>query len=88
MVTAFPHCEAGAPLRVDDRDANYWMASAHGAVFNYSGHPAVVLPCKLDRSGLPIGLQIVGKRWSEARLLAIAKALSAVTGDFRRPPRS
>jgi amidase len=31
------------------------------------------------------GLQIVGKRWGESRLLAIAKALSEVTGEFRRP---
>jgi amidase len=86
MVTAFPHCEPGAPLRVDGQDVIYWMVSAHGTVFNYSGHPAVVLPYTLDRDGLRIGVQIVGKRWDEARLLAMAKALSRVTGDFRRPP--
>jgi amidase len=62
------------------------MISAHSTVFNYTGHPAVVLPYKLDRDGLPIGLQLVGKRWNESRLLAIAKALSSVTGEFRRPP--
>jgi amidase len=45
-----------------------------------------VLPYKLDRDGLPIGVQLVGKRWDESRLLAIAKVLSAVTGEFRRPP--
>jgi amidase len=86
MVTAFPHCEPGTPLKVDGKDVDYWMVSAHGAVFNYTGHPAVVLPYKLDRDGLPIGLQLVGQRWDDARLLAIAKALSPVTGGFRRPP--
>jgi amidase len=64
----------------------YWMVSAHSTIFNYTGHPAVVLPYKLDRDGLPIGIKIVGNRWDDARLLAIAKTLSAVTGEFRRPP--
>ena len=62
------------------------MVSAHSTLFNYTGHPAVVLPYKLDRDGLPIGVQLVGKRWDESRLLAMAKALAEVTGEFRRPP--
>ena len=72
MVTAFPHAEAGSPLRVDGEDVVYWQVSAHCALLNYTGHPAVVLPYRLDRDGLPIGVQVVGKRWDEARLLAIA----------------
>src|SRR6266516_1019352 len=86
MVTAFPHCEPGSPLHVDGQEVVYWMVSAHGTVFNYTGHPAVVLPYKLDRNGLPIGVQLVGKRWDESRLLGMAKALSEVTGAFQRPP--
>jgi amidase len=73
-------------LQVDGESVVYWMVSAHGTVFNYTGHPAVVLPYKLDRDGLPIGIQLVGKRWDESRLLGIATALSEVTGVFRRPP--
>lgn len=86
MVTAFPHCETGSPLQVDGREVTYWMVSAHCTVFNYSGHPAVVLPYKLDRHGLPIGIQMVARRWDESRLLAMAKAVSEVTGEFQRPP--
>jgi amidase len=86
MVTAFPHCEPGSPLRVDRQDVTYWMVSAHSTPFNYTGHPAVVLPYALDHDGLPIGVQLVGKRWGESRLLAIVKALSEITGEFRRPP--
>src|SRR5262249_45829186 len=74
MRTAFPHCEAGSPLQVDGQKIEYWMVSAHATLFNYTGHPAVVLPYKLDREGLPIGVQLVGKRWDESRLLAIATA--------------
>jgi amidase len=86
MVTAFPHCEPGTPLHVDGQQVVYWMVSAHGTLFNYTGHPAVVLPYKLDRDGLPIGVQMIGKRWDESRLLAMAKVLSEVTGAFQRPP--
>jgi amidase len=86
MVTAFPHCEPGSPLRVDDQEVIYWAVSAHGTLFNYTGHPAVVLPYKQGRDGLPLGIQLVGKRWDESRLLAMAKALSEVTGPFQRPP--
>jgi amidase len=86
MVAAFPHCEPGSPLHVDGQEVIYWMVSAHSTVFNYTGHPAVVLPYKLDRDGLPIGVQVIGKRWDESRLLAMAKAISEVTGPFQRPP--
>jgi amidase len=86
MVTAFPHCQPGSRLRVDDRDEDYLAVSAHAALFNYSGHPAVTVPCGRDRDGLPIGLQLVGKRWDEARLLGIARAVSAVSGGFTPPP--
>jgi amidase len=86
MVTAFPHCETGAPLQVDGQQLDYWMVSAHCTLFNYTGHPAVVLPYRRDRDGLPIGVQLVAKRWDESRLLAAAKALSEATGPFRQPP--
>lgn len=86
MTTAFPHCEPGATLRIDNKEVIYWLVSAHATLFNYTGQPAVVLPYTLDQNGLPIGLQVVGKRWGESRLLAIAQALTAVTGGFRRPP--
>ncbi|TIT46876.1 MAG: amidase, partial [Mesorhizobium sp.] len=62
MTTAFPHCEPGTPIKVGDKEQSYWMLPAYGAVFNYSGHPALSLPCRQDRDGLPIGLQLVGRR--------------------------
>jgi amidase len=86
MTTAFPHCEPGAPIEVDGQQQSYWMLPAYGAVFNYSGHPALTMPCGQDRDGLPIGLQLVGARWSESRLLGIARAIEPLTGGFRRPP--
>ncbi|MES0067367.1 amidase [Mesorhizobium sp. M0074] len=86
MATAFPHCDPGTSIEVDGSEQSYWMLPAYGAVFNYSGHPALSLPCGQDSNGLPIGLQLVGKRWSESRLLGIARAIEPLAGGFRRPP--
>lgn len=41
--------------------------------FNLTGHPAVTVPAGFDSSGMPVGLQLVGPRLSEARLLSAAK---------------
>jgi amidase len=35
---------------------------------------------------LPIGVQVVGKRWADMALLAVAEQLVQVTGQFRPPP--
>jgi amidase len=86
MVTAFPHCKPGTPLEVDGGEVSYWLVAAYGTIFNYTGHPAVALPYEIDRDGLPFGLQLVGKKWDDRRLLGIARAMSRLIGGFRRPP--
>jgi aspartyl-tRNA(Asn)/glutamyl-tRNA(Gln) amidotransferase subunit A len=45
----------------------------HTQLFNITGHPAISLPIKTD--GLPVGLQIVGRRGATADLLAVAAAI-------------
>lgn len=51
-----------------------------------SGCPMIVVPAGVDRQGLPFGLQVIGKRWSDERLLGIAEVVSELTGGFRQPP--
>jgi aspartyl-tRNA(Asn)/glutamyl-tRNA(Gln) amidotransferase subunit A len=48
--------------------------------FNLSGHPAVSLPCGFDTEGLPVGLQIVGRRHSDHLLLALAARFQEIRG--------
>jgi aspartyl-tRNA(Asn)/glutamyl-tRNA(Gln) amidotransferase subunit A len=54
---------------------------------NLTGHPAVSIPCGFTRSGLPIGLQLIGPYWSEARLLSIALAYEDQTEWHKRRPQ-
>ncbi|HEY3755952.1 MAG TPA: Asp-tRNA(Asn)/Glu-tRNA(Gln) amidotransferase subunit GatA [Opitutaceae bacterium] len=54
---------------------------------NLAGLPAISLPCGLDREhGLPIGLQIIGPAFQEARLLSIANAYEQGHDWNRRRP--
>ena len=50
------------------------------------GNPVIVIPIGFTESGLPVGIQVVGRRWSDAKLLIVAKQLFEVAGDFRYPP--
>ena len=50
------------------------------------GTPVVVLPVARSREGLPIGIQVVGRRWDDAGVLAVARVIERLTGGFR-PPR-
>ncbi len=42
--------------------------------FNMTGQPAISVPCGFTRAGLPIGLQLVGPRHADARVLRAAHA--------------
>jgi Asp-tRNA(Asn)/Glu-tRNA(Gln) amidotransferase A subunit family amidase len=47
--------------------------------FNLTGLPALSAPCGFTEKGLPIGMQIVGPIWSEARVLRAAHAYERAT---------
>ena len=55
--------------------------------FNVFGLPAISIPCGFTKTGLPIGLQIVGPHFGEPQVLALAHAYErATTWHTRKPP--
>lgn len=54
-------------------------------LFNLTGHPTVIIPIEKTTMGLPIGIQIVGKRWRDLQLLAISNIINRVIGNFQHP---
>ena len=55
-------------------------------VVNYLGLPAISIPCGFDANGLPIGLQLAGRPFAEARLLRLADAYQRDTDWHARHP--
>ena len=55
--------------------------------FAMMGLPAISVPCGFTRDGLPVGLQIVGRRLADATVLRAAAAFEAIAPwSGRRPP--
>jgi aspartyl-tRNA(Asn)/glutamyl-tRNA(Gln) amidotransferase subunit A len=55
--------------------------------FNYSGQPAVSVPAGWTASGLPVGLQIVGRRLEDALVLRAAATFETLRPWADRRPR-
>ena len=71
---------AGEPM------ANPWDRTFTPPV-NLTGFPAASVPCGFDPSGLPIGLQIVGRWKDDVTVLAASAAFeSVVPRQQHRPP--
>jgi aspartyl-tRNA(Asn)/glutamyl-tRNA(Gln) amidotransferase subunit A len=56
------------------------------ALANLAGLPALSLPSGMSADGLPVAVQLVGRRGSEATLLVLAGKLDAALGAYRFPP--
>ena len=54
---------------------------------NVAGQPALSIPTGTGADGLPTGIQLTGKAWSEARLISIARAYQDATEWHRRRPK-
>ncbi|KAK1548533.1 hypothetical protein Q3G72_028781 [Acer saccharum] len=53
---------------------------------NLAGVPAMSLPCGMSAQNLPIGLQLIGNHWQEAKLLQVARAYERETLWHQKRP--
>ncbi|HLJ11197.1 MAG TPA: amidase, partial [Planctomycetaceae bacterium] len=54
--------------------------------FNLTGYPAISIPCGVSKAGLPIGMQLVGRPFSENILLRVAHQFQQETQWHRAQP--
>ncbi|MCL2199391.1 MAG: Asp-tRNA(Asn)/Glu-tRNA(Gln) amidotransferase subunit GatA [Defluviitaleaceae bacterium] len=52
-----------------------YMGDIYTVSVNLAGLPAVALPCGFDSEGMPIGFQLIGKAFSENKLVDAARAV-------------
>jgi aspartyl-tRNA(Asn)/glutamyl-tRNA(Gln) amidotransferase subunit A len=55
-----------------------YLSDACTLPVNMAGLPGISIPCGLSE-GMPVGLQLIGPAWSEARLFALARGYEALT---------
>ena len=90
-ITAFRVDEQG-PASIDGRPVDPffddWCTLALPA--NLTGQPATTVPMGLGDDGLPMGMQVMGRRFDDATTLAVAAAYEHATTDLfgERPLRS
>ena len=54
---------------------------------NLAGLPGVSVPAGVDKSGLPLGLQVIGRPWEEGEMLNIAYSLEQSAGFSSKPSK-
>jgi aspartyl-tRNA(Asn)/glutamyl-tRNA(Gln) amidotransferase subunit A len=71
--------------KVDDPLQMYLM-DALTIPASLAGLPGLALPCGFTESGLPVGMQIIGTRWSERFLFDIGEEYQKLTDWHKRKP--
>jgi aspartyl-tRNA(Asn)/glutamyl-tRNA(Gln) amidotransferase subunit A len=87
-VVAMPTSPTAA-FRLGERVADplqMYLADVFTVSANLASLPAISVPCGFTRDGLPVGLQLTGRRFDEAGLLRIADAYERDSGWWRRRP--
>jgi aspartyl-tRNA(Asn)/glutamyl-tRNA(Gln) amidotransferase subunit A len=82
-------CPAGAgtamPLDSDLSPLEYYALDLFTVAMNLAGVPAVSVPAGVAENGLPLGMQVVGKRFDDLRALQLAKHIQQFSGVDNRP---
>ena len=63
-----------------------YLSDIYTIAVNLAGLPGMSLPCGFDGQGLPIGMQLIGNYFDEARLLNVAHGYQQATDWHRRTP--
>lgn len=81
-IPAFPHEDAGWGA---EHKADYARTMSYSQHYNLLGNPAATVPVAQTSSGLPIGVQVIGRPYKEDEVLAVAGVLDQKFG-WREPP--
>jgi Asp-tRNA(Asn)/Glu-tRNA(Gln) amidotransferase A subunit family amidase len=83
-ITAFRHRERR--WKAGEKEIGLFQAMMPATPWNLLGFPSIVIPFGLSAEGLPAGVQLVGRPYSEELILEVAVRLEEARGPFPTPP--
>lgn len=75
------------PLDSDLTPLEYYALDLFTVAMNLAGIPAASVPCGLAQNGLPSGMQVVGRRFDDMRVLQLAKHIETAAAIDNRPTK-
>ena len=72
-------------LTISERVKRGWAVLANTYPTDFTGHPALSIPAA-EAEGLPVGVMLVGRRFDDDRLLAVARTYERAFGRLPKPP--
>ncbi|MEL6609473.1 MAG: Asp-tRNA(Asn)/Glu-tRNA(Gln) amidotransferase subunit GatA [Pseudomonadota bacterium] len=86
LTPATPSAAFPLGMEVDD-PVQMYLNDVFTVTVNLAGLPGIAVPAGMDKSGLPLGLQLIGRPWEEGDLLNTAYALEQAAGFQGKPAK-
>ncbi|KPP86268.1 MAG: aspartyl/glutamyl-tRNA(Asn/Gln) amidotransferase, A subunit [Rhodobacteraceae bacterium HLUCCO07] len=85
LTPATPSAAFGLGEMSDADPVAMYLNDVFTVTVNLAGLPGIAVPAGLDKQGLPLGLQLIGRPWEEGDLLNGAYALERAAGFVAKP---
>ena len=87
LTPATPSAAFGLGEVTDADPVQMYLNDVFTVTVNLAGLPGIAVPAGVDRKGLPLGLQLIGRPWEEGDLLNTAYALEQAAGFVAKPEK-
>jgi len=85
LTPATPSAAFGLGEMSDADPVAMYLNDVFTVTVNLAGLPGIAVPAGMDKQGLPLGLQLIGRPWEEGDLLNSAYALERAAGFVEKP---
>ena len=87
LTPATPSAAFGLGEMTDADPVQMYLNDVFTVTVNLAGLPGISVPAGVDKQGLPLGLQLIGRPWEEGDLLNTAYALEQAAGFVAKPEK-
>lgn len=87
LTPATPSAAFGLGEMTDADPVQMYLNDVFTVTVNLAGLPGISVPAGVDKQGLPLGLQLIGRPWEEGDLLNTAYALEQAAGFIAKPEK-